>query len=123
MTVMLTEEQKIKILKGDDLYGIMQRILLREKKIDRNKRARVQTAWELHFSDIALAEGQARGYRCRRIHGLEIPGQARNDGISSPVSGMSCAGRCHLEALICGFAVRNRRWEVRNHSWETRNRR
>jgi len=37
MTVRLTAEQKIKILNGDDLFRIMQQILLREKKIDHNK--------------------------------------------------------------------------------------
>lgn len=37
MNVPLSNEEKIKILNGDDLYGIMQRVLLREEKIDRNK--------------------------------------------------------------------------------------
>ncbi|MCB0374362.1 MAG: DNA repair protein [Sinomicrobium sp.] len=37
MNVKLTKAQKIKILNSDDLYGIMQRILLRENKIDRNR--------------------------------------------------------------------------------------
>ena len=37
MNIKLTKEQKIKILNSDDLYGIMQRILLRENKIDRNR--------------------------------------------------------------------------------------
>ena len=37
MNVNLKEEQKIKILNSDDLYKIMQDILLRENKIDRDK--------------------------------------------------------------------------------------
>ena len=37
MNVKLTKAQKIRILNSDDLYGIMQRILLRENKIDRNR--------------------------------------------------------------------------------------
>lgn len=37
MDIKLTEAQKIKILNSDDLYGIMQRILLREDKIDQNR--------------------------------------------------------------------------------------
>ncbi len=40
------EEQKIKLLNSDDVYSIMQEILLREKKIDRNKE---------HFWTIGLA--------------------------------------------------------------------
>lgn len=37
MDIKLSESEKIKILNSDDLYGIMQRILLRENKIDRNR--------------------------------------------------------------------------------------
>ncbi|NDV15648.1 DNA repair protein [Muricauda sp. TY007] len=37
MDIKLTEAQKVKILNSDDLYGIMQRILLREDKIDQNR--------------------------------------------------------------------------------------
>jgi DNA repair protein RadC len=37
MTIRLTAEQKIRILNADDLFKIMQQILLREKKIDHNK--------------------------------------------------------------------------------------
>ncbi len=37
MQLKLTEQQKIKILGADDVYGIMQRILKREQKIDRNR--------------------------------------------------------------------------------------
>lgn len=37
MDVKLTEAQKIKILNSEDIYGVMQRILLRQDKIDRNK--------------------------------------------------------------------------------------
>ncbi|MBD78550.1 MAG: DNA repair protein [Crocinitomicaceae bacterium] len=37
MNVKLTESQKIKVLCSDDIYGIMQRILLRENKIDQNR--------------------------------------------------------------------------------------
>ena len=37
MNVRLTETQKIKVLCSDDIYGIMQRVLLRENKIDRNR--------------------------------------------------------------------------------------
>lgn len=37
MNVELTENERIKILNSDDIYGIMQRILLREDKIDQNR--------------------------------------------------------------------------------------
>jgi DNA repair protein RadC len=37
MTVKLTRKQKIVILNGQDVYTIMQEVLLRESKIDRNK--------------------------------------------------------------------------------------
>lgn len=46
MNIPLSDEEKIKILNGDDLYGIMQRVLLREEKIDRNKE---------HFWIVGLA--------------------------------------------------------------------
>ncbi len=37
MNIELTENERIKILNSDDIYGIMQRILLREDKIDQNR--------------------------------------------------------------------------------------
>jgi DNA repair protein RadC len=37
MTIKLTKKQKIKVLNGKDVYTIMQEILLRESKIDRDK--------------------------------------------------------------------------------------
>jgi DNA repair protein RadC len=37
MTIELTNEQKIKILNSDDVYSVMQEILLREEKIDQEK--------------------------------------------------------------------------------------
>lgn len=37
MNVELTKNERIKILNSDDIYGIMQRILLREDKIDQNR--------------------------------------------------------------------------------------
>jgi DNA repair protein RadC len=37
MTVKLTKKQKIKVLNGEDVYTIMQEVLMRESKIDRNK--------------------------------------------------------------------------------------
>ncbi len=46
MTVRLTENQKIQILNAQDVYSIIQQVLLREKKIDRNKE---------HFWIIGLA--------------------------------------------------------------------
>lgn len=46
MDIKLTEEQKIKILTSDDIYKIMQTILLREQKIDQDKE---------HFWIIGLA--------------------------------------------------------------------
>lgn len=45
MNVKLTEAQKIKVLCSDDIYSIMQRVLLRENKIDRNRE---------HFWTISL---------------------------------------------------------------------
>ena len=37
MDIKLTKEERIKILNSDDIYGIMQRILLREDHIDKNR--------------------------------------------------------------------------------------
>ena len=37
MTIKLQEKHKIQVLNADDVYSIMQQILLRERKIDRNK--------------------------------------------------------------------------------------
>jgi len=37
MDIELTQEERIKILNSDDIYGIMQKILLRESKIDQNR--------------------------------------------------------------------------------------
>ncbi|TRX46295.1 helix-turn-helix domain-containing protein [Fulvivirga sp. M361] len=45
MNIKLTNSQKIKILCSDDIYSIMQKILLRENKIDRNRE---------HFWTISL---------------------------------------------------------------------
>lgn len=46
MNVKLSESQKIKLLNSEDVYSIMQKVLLRERKIDRNKE---------HFWVIGLA--------------------------------------------------------------------
>ncbi len=37
MNINISEEEKIKVLNGDNLYGIMQRILLRADKIDQDR--------------------------------------------------------------------------------------
>lgn len=37
MNVAISKQEKIKVLNSDDVYGVMQKILLRENKIDRNK--------------------------------------------------------------------------------------
>lgn len=37
MDIRLTDEEKIKILNSDDIYGIMQKVLLRENEIDRDR--------------------------------------------------------------------------------------
>lgn len=37
MNIKLTESQKVKVLCSDDIYSIMQRVLMRENKIDRNR--------------------------------------------------------------------------------------
>lgn len=37
MNVRLTKAEKIKLLNSDDIYSVMQRVLLRENKIDRNR--------------------------------------------------------------------------------------
>jgi len=49
MSVKLTTTDKIKILNSEDVYSIMQKVLLRENKIDRNKE---------HFWVIGLAASQ-----------------------------------------------------------------
>ncbi|XOV69332.1 MAG: JAB domain-containing protein [Fluviicola sp.] len=46
MNINLSDDEKIKILNGDDLYGIMQKILLREEKIDQDRE---------HFWIVGLA--------------------------------------------------------------------
>ncbi|NVK64991.1 MAG: JAB domain-containing protein [Flavobacteriales bacterium] len=46
MNINLSSEEKIKVLNGDDLYGIMQRILLRADKIDQDRE---------HFWIVGLA--------------------------------------------------------------------
>ena len=46
MDIQLTEAEKIKILTSDDIFGIMQKILLREQKIDQDRE---------HFWIIGLA--------------------------------------------------------------------
>lgn len=47
MQVKLSELEKIRIVNSEDIYGVMQRILLRENKIERNKE---------HFWIIGLAQ-------------------------------------------------------------------
>jgi DNA repair protein RadC len=47
MQVKLSELEKIKILNSEDIYGVMQRVLMRENKIERNKE---------HFWIIGLAQ-------------------------------------------------------------------
>jgi DNA repair protein RadC len=47
MNVKLSDKEKIKVLNSDDIYSIMQRVLLRENKIERNKE---------HFWIIGLAQ-------------------------------------------------------------------
>lgn len=37
MDIKLTEQERIKVLNSDDIYGIMQRILMREQVIDQNR--------------------------------------------------------------------------------------
>jgi DNA repair protein RadC len=37
MNVSISQKEKIKVLNSDDVYGVMQKVLLRENKIDRNK--------------------------------------------------------------------------------------
>jgi DNA repair protein RadC len=46
MNIQLSDEDKIKVLNGDDIYGIMQRILLRADKIDQDRE---------HFWIVGLA--------------------------------------------------------------------
>ncbi|WP_028888226.1 JAB domain-containing protein [Tenacibaculum ovolyticum] len=46
MDIKLTEKEKIKVLNSEDIYGIMQKVLLRENKIDQNRE---------HFWVIGLA--------------------------------------------------------------------
>jgi DNA repair protein RadC len=47
MTISLSEDQKIKILNSDDVYSVLQNILLREEKIDQEKE---------HFWMVGLAQ-------------------------------------------------------------------
>ena len=55
MTIKLHEKHKIQVLNADDVYSIMQQILLRERKIDRNK----EHFWVVcltHSNTISLIE-------------------------------------------------------------------
>lgn len=47
MNIKLSESQKIKILNSDDIYSVMQKVLLRENKIERDKE---------HFWIVGLAQ-------------------------------------------------------------------
>lgn len=49
MDIQLTEAEKIKVLNSDDIYSIMQKVLLREQKIDQNRE---------HFWVIGLESNQ-----------------------------------------------------------------
>lgn len=49
MDIQLTEAEKIKVLNSDDIYSIMQKVLLREQKIDQNRE---------HFWVIGLENNQ-----------------------------------------------------------------
>jgi DNA repair protein RadC len=53
MTIELTDEQRIKLLNSDDVYSVMQEILLREEKIDQEKE---------HFWMIGLAQNSRMQY-------------------------------------------------------------
>jgi DNA repair protein RadC len=53
MTIELTEEQKIKLLNSDDVFTVMQDILLREEKIDQERE---------HFWMIGLAQNNRMQY-------------------------------------------------------------
>lgn len=46
MNIQLSDEEKIKVLNGDDLYGIMQKVLLRADRIDQDRE---------HFWIVGLA--------------------------------------------------------------------
>jgi DNA repair protein RadC len=50
MNVKLTKEQKIKVMNMNDIFMIMQQVLIREKKIDRNKE---------HLWIVCLSHGNA----------------------------------------------------------------
>lgn len=49
MDIQLTDAEKIKVLNSDDIYSIMQKVLLREQKIDQNRE---------HFWVIGLEQNQ-----------------------------------------------------------------
>ena len=49
MNIPLSDDEKIKILNGSDLYAVMQKILLREEKIDQDRE---------HFWVVGLANNQ-----------------------------------------------------------------
>ena len=53
MTIELTDQQKIKLINSDDVYSVMQEILLREEKIDQEKE---------HFWMIGLAQNSRMQY-------------------------------------------------------------
>lgn len=76
MNINLSEEEKIKILNGDDLYGIMQKILLREEKIDQDRE---------HFWIVGLANNN-------RILFIELIGLGSiNKTIAEPMDVFSFA--------------------------------
>lgn len=76
MNINLSEEEKIKVLNGDDLYGIMQKILLREEKIDQDRE---------HFWIVGLANNN-------RILFIELIGLGSiNKAIAEPMDVFSFA--------------------------------
>lgn len=76
MNIPLSDDEKIKILNGDDLYGIMQKILLREEKIDQDRE---------HFWIVGLANNN-------RILFIELIGLGSvNKTIAEPMDVFSFA--------------------------------
>lgn len=76
MNIDLSNEEKIKILNGDDLYGIMQKILLRADKIDQDRE---------HFWIVGLANNN-------RILFIELIGLGSvNTTIAEPMDVFSFA--------------------------------
>ncbi|MEO5562385.1 MAG: JAB domain-containing protein [Chitinophagaceae bacterium] len=71
MTIKLNKKQKIKVLNGEDVFSIMQEVLMRESKINRNK----EHLWTIALSqnnNILLIELVTLGMNAVHVEPVDI---------------------------------------------------